>query len=127
MATTRGKWEVNVGDQVWVHSNGSRRWDLAVVEKVGTKLVHVRESKFRTTAFILETGARRDGYSGGFQTLAQRVDGELRFEMMKTLRDVYGVEVGTYNRTDWDTDALERLLSFVRTVIDKTPPEESKD
>lgn len=120
MATTRGKWEVNVGDQVWVHSSGSRRWDLAVVEKVGTKLVHVRENKFRTTAYILETGGRRDGYGGGFQTLAQRVDEDRRSELVNSLREL-GIEFSIGSRNQWTNEALEMILNAVREASEKHP------
>lgn len=120
MATTRGKWEVNVGDQVWIHSNGARRWEMALVEKIGPKLLHVRENQWRTTAFVLDTGNRRDGHPGGFQTLAQRADGDRRSELVKSLREL-GIEFSIGSRNRWTSDAMEMVLNAAREASEKHP------
>jgi anionic cell wall polymer biosynthesis LytR-Cps2A-Psr (LCP) family protein len=113
MAITRNRWEVNVGDQVWI-SSGGRGSRLETVNKIGSKLVHVSDSGRGLTSYYLETGQRRDGYPGGFTTQAQRSDDSRRSAVVTTLRDTFGVEINS--RATWTADALETLLDVVGEI-----------
>ena len=112
MATTRGRWEVNVGDEVWV-SSGSRSWGLYPVEKIGSKLVHIGARGIKPIPFYLETGQRRDGYPGSFMTQAHRNEELRRDFLITSLRDDYGIEVAPRRRSLWTTEGLELLAEAV--------------
>lgn len=123
MATTRGRWEVKVGDEVWTISAG-RGWELGTVEKIGSKLVHVRENQWRSTAYYLEDGQRRDGYSGSFRTKDHHAEMVRRTKITTSLREAYGIEISLHRKSDWSVDALELLLNTAREANEKYPSEE---
>lgn len=119
MAITRRKWEVNIGDMVWV-SSGGRGWRVGLVEKIGPKLVQVSEHG-RLTPYYLDSGQRRDGYPGGFTTQAQRTDDERRHAVIKSLRETFGIEFDLHSSVVWTTEALELLFDASGEIISQHP------
>lgn len=110
MAVTRDRWEVNVGDEVWVHYG--RSWSLATVEKIGSKLIYLYGNK----AYYLKDGRRRDGYSGSFMTQAHRADHSTRVALLNVLRDTYGIDISWSFKQKWSTAALESLVSSIDEI-----------
>lgn len=108
---------IKVGDEVLVWG-GARRKATAVIEKIGPKLVHIREHSWKLTPYWRETQTRRDGHPGGFTTLARQAQWERRDGAFQALHD-YGVRVAD----TWTTEQLEALLGAVIEIRATSTPE----
>jgi len=111
------EWPCAAGDEVWVF--GGRSFSLAKVEKIGSKLIHVKEG-WRTTAYKKDTYQRNDGGpGGGMQTQPQRASLLRRDAVTKALRDTFGVGVEWQRVSEWTTHNLEQLFDACGRITGK--------
>lgn len=104
---------VAVGDAVQLNS-GYRRTTEGTVVKIGRTLVHIDNGYGRVDTYRLD-GRRRDGYPGGFRTLARVADDERRAAMIERLRG-HGVEIRLGYAVDWSTAQLVALALSIEQV-----------
>lgn len=108
-------YDIAVGDSVFIWGVGSKNRSLGVVEKIGSKLVHISEGGFRTTAYYRDTQERRDGYPGRFRTALQVVNAERRDAAVVTLRD-HGIDFYWARSGNWSADQLVALVEAVQAI-----------
>lgn len=100
--------DLHVGQQVWTPDN-RHTMRLTTITAIGRVYVTCAD-RYR---YRLDN-QQRDGYTGRFRTLDQRVDDIARAQYVVTLRGL-GVELTTREAAGWTTDQLGAL---VRAIIE---------